>query len=90
MVAAIDAGGAASEGLATATATAICKGGATVRAFAEAWAVTIDRRPNGCTILKEAHSTALAECKNGVAKAAATSEVLVTLLGNCGIGGDDD
>lgn len=86
MAAAVAQGGAASEGLARATATAICKGGATVRAFAEAWTVTIDKRPDGCTVLKEAHAKALAECKNGVARAAASSEVLVTLLGTCRIG----
>jgi hypothetical protein len=86
MAEAIASGGAAEKGLAKATATATCTGGATAIAFAEAWEETLTLNNRGCLVLTEAHAIAIAQCKDGVAFASASSEVLTRILGGCGIG----
>lgn len=85
MATAIAAGGDQADGLAQATASAICTGDGTASAFAEAWVETIKINPRGCVVLVKAHSFALAQCKNVVATAIAGSEVLTKVLGGCNI-----
>jgi hypothetical protein len=85
MARAIAAGGDKSDGLARASASAICTGGGTASAFAEAWTETIKLTREGCKVLVQAHAFALAQCNNGVATAIAGSEVLTRVLGGCNI-----
>jgi hypothetical protein len=77
------AGGDQAAGLTQAIAIVSCQGGARAEAFAEALSRTIGTDSNGCTILREARSTAFASCGPEGAFASANTEVTRRVIGLC-------
>lgn len=66
-----------------ATAVALCSGGSSASAYAEAYSVAISQNPDGCTVLTEAFARAYAQCGPSGAKAAAEAGTVVVVLNDC-------